>query len=490
MKKFLDFLKGLPRFFFQDLWRLPLYRYKPLKAIGLRLLRIFTLTGIEFGQDRCTLRATALTLYSLLAIVPLLAICLAVARGFNLQDVLINGIESAIETRCAGNEELERSIKNVFVEINKAAQNTLATTTSYGMPKSDGSPEEKPETLAEEREELKESIGGALDVAKKGLEKTKFGAMAGIGVIILLWTVIKLMSNIEYSFNDIFGGIAPRSFGRKIIDYTAITILLPFLLILSTTMTVFLQTQADMVVEKVPLLATLSPTVHFFIGLTPYLLIWVAFIFLYMFMPNCKVKLVPGLVAGITAGTVFNVVLWFYFYFQIGMAKASAIYGVFAAIPLFIALLQTSWIIVLCGAEFAFAIQNHGYYEPRNLTDHTSLTLWFAIYVRIMGEAARNLIDEKEPQSARQLAFAQGLPVQMAERAVNVLTSAGLLIRLEDRADEPVYLPSVAVESLTVGDVLLKIQRYGDSQCPGLEGEEYKKLIEALQKPTTLVRNL
>ena len=91
--------------------------------------------------------------------------------------------------------------------------------------------------------------------AQHTLENTKFGAMAGIGVLILLWTVIKLLGNIEISFNDIFGGVKCRSFGRKIIDYCAIIILLPFLLILSTTVTVFLESQANFIVEKLPFLA-------------------------------------------------------------------------------------------------------------------------------------------------------------------------------------------------------------------------------------------
>ena len=178
--------------------------------------------------------------------------------------------------------------------------------------------------------------------------------MAGVGVLILLWTVIKLLGNIEISFNDIFGGVKCRSFGRKIIDYCAIIILLPFLLILSTTLTVFLESQANFIVEKLPFLAGLSPSMHFLIELVPYVLIWLGFIFLYLFVPNCKVKIVPGIIAGITAGTAFNVVLWFYFAFQVGMAKNSAIYGAFAAVPLFIAWLQVSWTIVLCGAELAF----------------------------------------------------------------------------------------------------------------------------------------
>lgn len=445
MKKFLETIKRAPRFFLQEIWRLPLYRYKPMKAFGIRLLRIFALTGMEFGHDRCTLRATALTLYSLLAIVPLLAISFAIARGFNLQDTLLAALENTLLTRFDGNQELTESVTMVFSYVTEAAQHTLET--------------------------------------------TKFGAMAGIGVLILLWTVIKLLGNIEFSFNDIFGGVKSRSFGRKIIDYCAIIILLPFLLILSTTLTVFLESQANFIVEKLPFMAGLSPSMHFLIELVPYVLIWLGFIFLYLFVPNCKVKFLPGVIAGIAAGTVFNIVLWFYFAFQVGMAKNSAIYGAFAAVPLFIAWLQVSWTIVLCGAELAYAIQTHGYYEPRDLTAGTSLTLWFAIYIHVMGSVSRALIAGKEPQTARQLAEERHLPVQLVQKALNVLTDSGLLKRLE-KGDDYIYIPLCAVESLTVGQVLKKIQSHGNMFCPGLEGEKFKELIAALQTPSALVKEL
>lgn len=445
MKKFLETIKRAPRFFLQEIWRLPLYRYKPMKAFGIRLLRIFALTGMEFGHDRCTLRATALTLYSLLAIVPLLAISFAIARGFNLQDTLLAALENTLLARFDGNQELTESVTMVFSYVTEAAQHTLET--------------------------------------------TKFGAMAGIGVLILLWTVIKLLGNIEFSFNDIFGGVKSRSFGRKIIDYCAIIILLPFLLILSTTLTVFLESQANFIVEKLPFMAGLSPSMHFLIELVPYVLIWLGFIFLYLFVPNCKVKFLPGVIAGIAAGTVFNIVLWFYFAFQVGMAKNSAIYGAFAAVPLFIAWLQVSWTIVLCGAELAYAIQTHGYYEPRDLTAGTSLTLWFAIYIHVMGSVSRALIAGKEPQTARQLAEERHLPVQLVQKALNVLTDSGLLKRLE-KGDDYIYIPLCAVESLTVGQVLKKIQSHGNMFCPGLEGEKFKELIAALQTPSALVKEL
>ena len=445
MKKFFRIVKGLPRFFMQEIWRLPLYRYKPLKALGLRILRIFALTGLEFGHDRCTLRATALTLYSLLAIVPLLAISFAIARGFNLQDILLESLENTLIKRFDGNQELTESVTMLFSYVTEAAQHTL--------------------------------------------ENTKFGAMAGIGVLILLWTVIKLLGNIEISFNDIFGGVKSRSFGRKIIDYCAIIILLPFLLILSTTVTVFLESQANFIVEKLPFLASLSPSMHFLIGLVPYVLIWFGFIFLYLFVPNCKVKFLPGIIAGIAAGTVFNIVLWFYFAFQIGMAKNSAIYGAFAAVPLFIAWLQISWTIVLCGAELAFAIQTHGYYEPRDLTAGTSLTLWFAIYIHVMGEVSRALIAGKPPQTAKELAQVRHLPVQLVQKSLNVLTDSGLLVRME-KGDDYVYIPVCAVESLTVGETLKKIQSCGNHFCPGLSGDKYKELTQALRNPGTLVKEI
>ena len=118
--------------------------------------------------------------------------------------------------------------------------------------------------------------------------------IAGIGVVVLFWTVIKVLGNIEKSFNDIWGIKKQRSLGRKFSDYLSIMLICPILLITSSSATVFITTQITLLTEKFALLGALSSVIFLFLKLLPYCVLWVLFVFVYIFMPNTKVNFKAG----------------------------------------------------------------------------------------------------------------------------------------------------------------------------------------------------
>lgn len=292
----------------QDIWRIRRTELPPGKSFFINLLRVLILSVRGFDEDKCQLRASALTFYSLVSVVPVAAMAFGIAKGFGFEKVL----EAQLQNKLAGHEEVVNNIVRF----------------SHSL-----------------------------------LENTKGGLIGGIGLVVLFWAVIKVLGQIENSFNDIWGIKEERTLGRKFGDYLSVMLIAPILLIVSSGVTVFVTTQVHLIMGKIAVLGAFKPLIVLMMRLFPLVLIWSLFTFLYIFMPNTKVRFSSGLIAGIIAGAVFQVAQWIYISFQVGAAKYNAIYGSFAALPLFLAWLQLSWLIVLYGAELSFAYQNVDTYE-------------------------------------------------------------------------------------------------------------------------------
>ncbi|MFH2218870.1 MAG: YihY/virulence factor BrkB family protein, partial [Pseudomonadota bacterium] len=259
-------------FFKTGIWRVRLRDLPRRKAFFIKQLRILFLTIQGFNHDKCPLRASALTFYSLLSIVPVAAMAFGIAKGFGFAKRL----ENLLYEKLPGQEEVLTQVI--------AFANTL-------------------------------------------LENTKGGVIAGIGIAVLLWSVIKVLSHIEGSFNAIWEIRKHRSIGRKITDYLSIMLICPFLLIMSSSVTVFITTQIKHITEKVALIGLFSPIIFFFLKLIPYGLVWVLFTTIYIFLPNTRVDFRSGIVGGVFAGTLYQIIQWTYINFQVLVAKYNAIYG-------------------------------------------------------------------------------------------------------------------------------------------------------------------
>jgi len=274
----IEFLKN-------DVWRIQAKSLSRSKAFLIRQLRILVLSLRGVSEDNCHLRASALTVYSLLAVVPVFAMLFGIAKGFGFEKIL----EKELFERLEGNEEVVTRI---------------------------------------------------IDFSRALLENTQGGVMAGIGIILLFWAIIKVLGYIESSFNDLWGIKKGRSFGRKVTDYLSIMLICPFLFIMSSTVTVLISGKVEVFIQKITILGAVAPAIFFMLKFLPYLAIWVLFTFMYIFMPNTKVNFMSGLLAGLIAGAMFQIFQLVYINLQVGVTRYNAIYGSFAALPLFLVWLQ------------------------------------------------------------------------------------------------------------------------------------------------------
>ena len=423
--KIINFLKT-------DIWRIRLKNLSRTKSFLIKQLRTIILSLRGFGEDKCILRASALTFYSLLSIIPMAAMAFGIAKGFGFEKIL----EQQLLEKFPGQEEI---------------------------------------------------IAQVINFAHSLLEKTKGGLIAGIGIAILFWTVIKVLGNIEKSFNDIWGIKKSRSFGRKFSDYLSIMLICPVLLIMSSSITVVIVGQIRLITQNFVFLGALSPVIFLILKLLPCCVIWIVFSFIYIFIPNTRVNFKSGILAGIIAGTIYQIAQWAYINFQIVAAKYGAVYGSFAALPLFLVWLQISWLIVLFGAELSFAQQNVETYEFEPDCLRASYSFKKLLSLRITQLCVKNFHKGERPWTATQISTALEIPIRLARQILYDLVSAGIISEVNEKNNSTAYQPGVDIDGLTVKNVIDILEQHGSHDIPVAESKELDKLAGCLQDFSAII---
>jgi membrane protein len=307
--------------------------------------------------------------------------------------------------------------------------------------------------------------------------------VAGVGLLILFWTVIKVLSNIDRAFNDIWGVVKGRSAARKLADYLTLMLVGPILWIVSSSATVYVATQIERIASQVEILSRIDPLIYAGLRMTSYALIWILFTLIYILMPNTRVRFISGVLAGIAAGTVFQVVQWLYIGFQIGVAKYNAIYGSFAALPLFLLWVQTSWIIVLFGAELSFAHQKGDEFELapdlQEISPYQRKLLALQIFQLISSRFSQRL----KPLTLMALAAEEGLPLGLMHQIMATLVDSGLVARIEcSETEDPVYQPALDVSQLTIAEAIAALESRGQKVPALIDSARYEALSKSIAR--------
>ena len=420
-------ISNIINFLKTDIWRIRLKDLPRKKSFFIKQLRIILLALRGFNEHKNRLRASALTFYSLLSIVPVVAMAFGVAKGFGS----------------------DKSLEKQLLEKFPGQEDVLMQVTGF---------------------------------ARSLLDETKGGMIAGIGVAVLFWIVIKLLSNIEHSFNDIWGIKESRSTARKITDYISIMIICPILIIMSSGITVFIVTQITLITERFAFLGFFSPLIFFMFKLVPYCILCGAFTFIYIFMPNTKVNFKFGLIAGAIAGTTYQAAQWVYINSQVGVAHYNAIYGSFAALPLFLIWLQISWLIVLFGAELSFALQNIDTYEFEPDCSRVSSSFKKLLSLQTTHLLINNFSNGHKPLTANQISHSLEIPIRLVNQILYELVECGVAVETKTEEDQEfAYQPARTINVLTIKYVIDALEQRGTDNIPVAQTEELKTLSETLQ---------
>ncbi|MFP4059768.1 MAG: YihY/virulence factor BrkB family protein [Bacteroidota bacterium] len=417
-----SFIERAKYFITREIWRIDLDDHSPRKTFLIRQLRIIVIAVKGMLENNIQLRASALTYFSLLSIVPVLAMFFGIAKGFGLDEML----EKQLMREFSGQEKIFEYV---------------------------------------------------IKFANRYLEAAQGGVIAGVGLVVLFFSVMKVIGNIEESFNIIWQIKKGRPFIRKFTDYLTIFLIAPLLMILSSSVTVFITSQVETITKEVALLGYVSPFIHFLLGLIPYVIVWLAFTLMYIIMPNTKVNFGSGFIAGIIAGSFFQVIQWVYINVQFEVSRIGAIYGGFVALPLFLIWMQISWLIVLFGAEISFANQNVKKYEFESGSLNIShyfrriLTLYIAQYV------VKNFAAGKNPVTASRIASTLNMPIRIVRDIIFDLINAGIFVEtVTESIKENGYHPALDIHKIDVKMVLENVEKTGTDDLQLPKKDELEKL--------------
>ncbi|MFO7749210.1 MAG: YihY/virulence factor BrkB family protein [Desulfobacteraceae bacterium] len=389
-----------------------------------RYARCLAFAARGFRENQCNLRASSLTLYTLLSIVPLLAMAFGISKGFGVEQML----EQRLLNAFPGQEEV----------INRVIVFSLNL-----------------------------------------LQRTKGGIIASLGVVFLLWSVIKMLSHIEESFNKIWWVKENRPMIRKFADYIALLFIAPFVLIFSGSATIFVGTQLTDFLENSVI--PFHSFITFSLKYLPFTSIWMLFIFFYIFIPNTRVNIKTAVAGGIIAGSFYQVGQIFYLKLQVGVSHYNAIYGSFAALPLFIIWLQISWIILLIGAEISFAFENANNIDEQDITyDAISIRSRKLIFLRIVHLCVKRFQKRGPAMTSGELSDELKVPFKITKLFLFDLVKAGVLSRVSLKEESEGYQPAWPIATLSVMEVLLALEEHGNMEIVIAGDQEVEVLEQSL----------
>ena len=392
------------QFFQTDIWRINQGDVSPVKFLLLEILKKLILAVRFFTAKRAMQKASALTYSTLLAIVPITAVVFAIARGF--------GYSKYIEVWFRGAFESQPQVAEVIIGF----------VNSY-------------------------------------LVHTKSGVFLGIGLIFMLYTVLMLVSNVEDSFNEIWQVKKPRSIFRTFTDYLAMFFLFPIIIVITSGLSIFMANIADLM----PDFLLLGPTMRFLIDLIPYTLMSGMFIALYIFMPNTHVKPINAVFPGILAGFAMQGLQIVYIHSQIFLSSYNAIYGSFAALPLFMLWLQISWTICLFGAELSYTNQNLDYYDYDANTGEISHRYQILLNALLLSRICKRFANGQKPLTALELSKQTTIPIRIVNDLLYQQIQAGLVIEItaDEKGETSCYMPAEDIKNLTLGTMIDRMESYG-----------------------------
>lgn len=364
-----------------------------------RQYKLFFYTARGLQEHRTLVRCAALTFYTLISIVPILAVVFAIVKGFGIIEDLIANLYSI-------------------------------------FPKNP------------------EIIDYVVEFANKALDNTKSGVVAAVGIITLFWAVIRVFGSIEDAFNNIWEVTSTRSIARKYSDYIAVVVAAPILWAAANGINTYAQSlfggiEAAWVVWVSKLMSIV--------------VMWVMFAFLYYVIPNTKVRIGSAIMAGVVAGTAFILFQWGYIYLQVVMTSYNAIYGSFAALPLFLMWVQYSWMILLFGGELAFAYQNIDKFDEERESLHVNYDSRRKVLLATMLVVIRHFVKGKGAISLSDIKQALNLPTRIVNSVLRSLVEAGLLIELpsEGKEFEEEFVPAKEVSTFTIYNILEAVEQSG-----------------------------
>ena len=403
MRKIREFVIHIYNFIRYEIWKITGQDLPRARRVSYSIIKTIVLAIRGFREDKLAVKASALTYSLLLAIVPIIALTISIAKGFGLEDAI------------------ESSLKGTQIDKMNLTPMLMTFVESY-------------------------------------LETAQTGLFIGIGIVILLFSVIRFFMHVENAFNDIWQVKKTRSVIRQFTTYFSIILLVPILIILSSGLSIYLST----IFTNSPLYDLLNPFMHILFNFVIFAIVWLGFTILYMAVPNTQVKFVNALIAGIIAGTAFQIFQMMYLSGQINLSRYNAIFGGFVAVPLLLIWIRVSCLIILFGAEISYASQNLQNFDYEADTKSISVRYRNFLYLYITYLIVQRFEAQKPPMTAEDIAVENHLPSRLVSQLLSKMVESNVLIEVFNEENKTKsYQPAIDINQITAGYLFEKLETQG-----------------------------
>ena len=403
MSKLNAFINRMLNFIQYDIWRITEHELSKTRRITYRFIKTLVLGTRGFIDQDLNVKASGLTYSILFAVIPTFAMIIAIAKGFGIEKL----IRSSLEGTFIGQADL---------------------------------------------------IPQVMQFVERYLETTQGGLFIGIGLAVLFYSVMNFFMQVEKAFNGIWQVKKSRSLVRQFSTYFSSLLVIPVLIVLSSGLSIFINTA----IAQSFLYDVLSPFLRFGVKFTPYILNWIVFTVMYLVIPNTKVRFSNALIAGVIAGTAFQLFQFLYIHGQVYLSRYNVVYGSFAAIPLLLLWLQISCLIVLLGAEISYASQNIRNFEYESDVNTMSTRYKNFLPLFITYVVVKQFEDQKPALSSTEISDTYRLPIRVVNQILMKLVDVSIFIEVfSETSKSKTYQPAIDINQLTVDLLFNKLDNHG-----------------------------
>ncbi len=358
--------------------------------------------------------ASNLTYVSLLAIFPFIALILGLSKGFSLDVILVDKIKNTIP-----------ETENILSHILKIAEN------------------------------LVKSLNSSL--------------LSGLGIIVIMWSVVNLLMLLEESFNDIWHVKNSREFSRKVINYIAIIFLIPIVTV------IFIGT-SDKILELTSRIATFGSFTIFLVKFLKFILIFSLFTTMYYIIPNTKVSFKASSISSLMVILFLYIFSMFYTIIQVSISKYNAIYGSLAFVPLFLIWVKFLWLVILIGAKLSYMIDNN--YDSNDKKLPIKYEKEISIYILYL--IIKRFIANERPYTISELTQVTGIKKYAIRIGINTLCNLSYITKVYTKDDEIMYQVNKNPDYIKLNKYIYDFEMADNDNFDIFENEDSKRKYEEL----------
>ena len=433
-------LQHFKEFIQYDLWRQShITIHAPKKRLLYRILQTIILVGRGFKNQVLVVRANSLSFALLFAFIPMMALIYAIARGFGFEEVVKNTISTSFLA--------EANLSHVLFEW-----------------------------------------------IERYLETARDGFFLGVGLVVLIWAVYAFFNMLENSFNSIWNVKQSRSFGRRMTNYVMTLLLVPVLVVMTSGISIFLNSTEVLS----PVLEAIEPIRKFMLRFIPFVAATGVFTWIFIAIPNTKVKFTSAIIPGIVMGLLYQVVQALSMYLVVLFTRMSIVYGAFSIIPLVLIWLNITCWLLLIGAELAFAIQNNDLFAYEKDLEKMSRRYKDYVMLYLLSVIIRRFEAGEAPQTAQDMATINQLPIRLVQQLLSRMEETNIVRRVYiENEEDHAFVPALDTKTITVEMVIGRISAQGTEEFLQHTPAEmqafwqrYQQMIDANHSDDILVSEL